>query len=581
MFVSKKAKAGTVCRWTQLTVFLTSLARLFYVFENPVASNAEWLESAGFAGQASGSSSSSSSASEANSTGSALNESSPITYFAPPELSTGTGSSVAQNLAFPDAGPADASYSWWILFLGVRQVITFGLARAFQFLLVSYITRSPGFGVLRPWLRLFFLQARGWPLHLIFWGSLDFMLLYGDRPFSEHWLYWQDYMEVFNETNPSGSVTSDHRYRGLLIFLVCASLAVAVKRFVIGLKFGKNSYQRYAEKLSVLLQQILLVTKVAKSADYTSVDLTVGDDNDEMQKWLNAGETPNEGQPVASGEDVIKTDESLAATEPVDTERTDSGVFTETQRAKIAELLGAWEEIEIADPQVEDPSLSALVQFRASIGILDSDLPFSQSFGVARTRNQVIDCSQQLYLALLNKQNEIHNKGEGDQDTVLRFHTIALTALRKNGTRLDEKRVKDLVTLFRPTRDGNITLVEFCKSIDIVYKEMRMLRASIASEGRMNAASEKFLNAIFYFILVLIGCGVVGIDTVALFGFMASFILGISFMISGASSDYFRGLLFILVQRPYDIGDRIAVASAQTEASGSGSSGWIVKDVTL
>jgi small-conductance mechanosensitive channel len=62
---------------------------------------------------------------------------------------------------------------------------------------------------------------------------------------------------------------------------------------------------------------------------------------------------------------------------------------------------------------------------------------------------------------------------------------------------------------------------------------------------------------------------------------LASFIIGFSFMISGASSDYFRGLLFILVQRPYDIGDRIAVAGPEDDASGTGSSGWIVKDVTL
>lgn len=52
-------------------------------------------------------------------------------------------------------------------------------------------------------------------------------------------------------------------------------------------------------------------------------------------------------------------------------------------------------------------------------------------------------------------------------------------------------------------------------------------------------------------------------------------------MISGASSDYFRGLMFITVQRPYDIGDRINVSNAQSPADGNGSAGWIVKDVSL
>lgn len=55
---------------------------------------------------------------------------------------------------------------------------------------------------------------------------------------------------------------------------------------------------------------------------------------------------------------------------------------------------------------------------------------------------------------------------------------------------------------------------------------------------------------IFYLLLVMIGLAAVGIDPWALFSLMSSFVLGFSFMISGASSDYFRGLLFILAQRP-------------------------------
>lgn len=70
-------------------------------------------------------------------------------------------------------------------------------------------------------------------------------------------------------------------------------------------------------------------------------------------------------------------------------------------------------------------------------------------------------------------------------------------------------------------------------------------------------------------------------DPIALFGLMTSFILGFSFMISGASSDYFRGLLFITIQRPYDIGDRVNVSGSDSASSPNGSPGWIVKDVNL
>jgi small-conductance mechanosensitive channel len=52
-------------------------------------------------------------------------------------------------------------------------------------------------------------------------------------------------------------------------------------------------------------------------------------------------------------------------------------------------------------------------------------------------------------------------------------------------------------------------------------------------------------------------------------------------MIGSASAKYFEGLLFILVQRPYGIGDRINVSSSESEANNGGAQGWIVENVTL
>lgn len=51
----------------------------------------------------------------------------------------------------------------------------------------------------------------------------------------------------------------------------------------------------------------------------------------------------------------------------------------------------------------------------------------------------------------------------------------------------------------------------------------------------------------------MIGLAAVGIDPLALLGLVTTFIVGFAFMIGGASSDYFRGLLFILVQRPVSL----------------------------
>lgn len=52
-------------------------------------------------------------------------------------------------------------------------------------------------------------------------------------------------------------------------------------------------------------------------------------------------------------------------------------------------------------------------------------------------------------------------------------------------------------------------------------------------------------------------------------------------MIGPASSKYFEGILFILVRRPYGIGDIIHVSGIERETSPDGSFGWIVQKVTL
>jgi small-conductance mechanosensitive channel len=74
---------------------------------------------------------------------------------------------------------------------------------------------------------------------------------------------------------------------------------------------------------------------------------------------------------------------------------------------------------------------------------------------------------------------------------------------------------------------------------------------------------------------------IIGIDPVTLFAALAGFIVGFAFMIGGAASKYFEGVLMILMRRPYDIGDRIAIQGAEDAPSSNGAPGWIVKDVTL
>jgi len=75
--------------------------------------------------------------------------------------------------------------------------------------------------------------------------------------------------------------------------------------------------------------------------------------------------------------------------------------------------------------------------------------------------------------------------------------------------------------------------------------------------------------------------GALGINPLVILASLSGLVLGLSFMISSASSKYFEGLLFIFVRHPNDIGDRIHVSSVDTKTSMFGSYTWIVKDIDL
>jgi hypothetical protein len=68
---------------------------------------------------------------------------------------------------------------------------------------------------------------------------------------------------------------------------------------------------------------------------------------------------------------------------------------------------------------------------------------------------------------------------------VLTFDVIALLAVQGNGE-LDLELMRSLIKLFRPDRDGNLSLLDFAKSIDTCYKELRVLRASISNSSKVS-----------------------------------------------------------------------------------------------
>lgn len=81
-------------------------------------------------------------------------------------------------------------------------------------------------------------------------------------------------------------------------------------------------------------------------------------------------------------------------------------------------------------------------------------------------------------------------QGSGD---VLHFDSIAEIATSKDGT-MNRPKLKALIRMFRPARDGKLTMLDFLKSVDSVYKEFRVLQASIENAGTVGKAFELMVN---------------------------------------------------------------------------------------
>lgn len=76
---------------------------------------------------------------------------------------------------------------------------------------------------------------------------------------------------------------------------------------------------------------------------------------------------------------------------------------------------------------------------------------------------------------------------------ILSFDTLASVALNPDGT-LHSETLKDLISLLRPDRDGDLTLLDFVKSVDSVYKQVRLLRASVKNSQKIDRAFEVIFN---------------------------------------------------------------------------------------
>ena len=116
----------------------------------------------------------------------------------------------------------------------------------------------------------------------------------------------------------------------------------------------------------------------------------------------------------------------------------------------------------------------------------------------------------------------------------LPFETLALLAKDSKGG-INQEKAKELIKVFRPERDGKLSKLEFVKSIDTVYKSIRLLSANVRNSSQISKAVNGLVNILFYIILGGIVLAQLGIDPMQLFFSFSSFFLAFVFMFGKSS----------------------------------------------
>jgi hypothetical protein len=163
-----------------------------------------------------------------------------------------------------DAIPVEGvTLSRWCNFIG-RQLLMMELARFCQYVFIEVIVLSTKFGktFVSPLFRFTLVQARGYPFVLAIWGLWDFILLHGDDPFQQNWLYWTP-LTIYSSANPGGYMIHSEWYERILSSAIVVGVATTAKRVFVRMSFGKRNVAAYKPSLERVLNEIVIIAEVA------------------------------------------------------------------------------------------------------------------------------------------------------------------------------------------------------------------------------------------------------------------------------------------------------------------------------
>jgi hypothetical protein len=180
---------------------------------------------------------------------------------------------------------------------------------------------------------------------------------------------------------------------------------------------------------------------------------------------------------------------------------------------------------------------------------MDDSQPFGGAFGPAHNRDAVVQSAEFVFRRLLTLSPE---------SETLPFEALEMLAHEGDiDGPLDRSKLKTIKRMFRPDKENFLSLLDFVRACDGLYKKLRFFRASVGNASVIDHHLESIIDCVFYFVLLLVLLSVTGLNAWSLLVSISTLLVSISFAVGSSASKYIEGILLIAVRRPYDLGDRI------------------------
>lgn len=121
--------------------------------------------------------------------------------------------------------------------------------------------------------------------------------------------------------------------------------------------------------------------------------------------------------------------------------------------------------------------------------------------------------------------------------------------------------LRDAYGIFDRDQDGTVTKTEFRHTCIMVYREMRNLAISVLHAGDAFRKLADSVHLLVVLGLTFVCLAVFGVHVQSLFAVALSLILGLNVLIGDVAKRSFQGIVFLFVDHPYDVGDRVLVSS--------------------